>query len=952
MRTERLFWLFLLMLAIWAALTAWEGSEFMRPPCPASGAAGHWACVLEQPIAELTLAATPAELKAGIDRGSPGQFENWNLAIARVHACMDLITLGLCWAVFLLFAAQCGGGRLSRVVIGAASGAAVLGLVKDVLLLHAVGAIGRSEAFAWTPREVAITSGVLLAIAAALAGVLLVRMAGAWRRVPGALLLATAAVTICGLVWTPLLTIAAVLATIAVVMALILYLPLQPRTWKTVLQWVEFCYLIRFQLIGGAVLAIGLPAGYFAAPSIFSGLFDAETFLSFAFVVYAALELALIVMIASRLTLVYGPIRFAGIQTLRPAERVTWATTGMFALLALPVIAMACCGTTAVSWWQKALGIFAAALLSLGVLWLTAKLHYYIESDPGYAARKVFPAFPLLATERQPHWARTGWLHRLFLLALPDRLSRGVVRSASDLDMEGGGEAGSLLSGHHLAAVALFIQVITYCVIGVLSAPTSGGSRWFRLLTPLSEHQPAAMFYLLFLLGIITWFCSGAAFLLDIVRVPVLTTTLVVSLLFGLLGTDHIYKVYGGGGHAAPPEPKAVVEAWQRARGGAGKPVVIVATAGGGIRAAAWTAEVLTGLTQDCAKEPGENRFASSLVLMSAVSGGSDGAMYFAGAYGKDGAVASTLGDVRTDAYHSSLSSVGWGLLYPDLLRIVPVVGSIATPLLGNAVDRGWALEQDWVRNWTGRQWKTPPTIGEWSDDTANGERPAMIFNATASESGQRFLMSTTALPPDPSLQRGYLPAIQFQEAFPGMDLPIATAARLSASFAWVSPMSRASAGEEQVRVHVGDGGYYDNSGVVSALEWLLAAGDALKGHPVYVVLVDSTPGWAAGGQSWTWQRQLVAPLGTLQSVRTSSQQARAQLELQLATDDLMGRGLQVKQVRLRYPSDQLTPLSWHLTPEQHTSIDKAWRYPGADLATQRNMLLQGLGCPVKPMGR
>jgi hypothetical protein len=159
--------------------------------------------------------------------------------------------------------------------------------------------------------------------------------------------------------------------------------------------------------------------------------------------------------------------------------------------------------------------------------------------------------------------------------------------------------------------------------------------------------------------------------------------------------------------------------------------------------------------------------------------------------------------------------------------------------------------------------------------------------------------------------------------------------------------MPRASAGENRFRVHVGDGGYYDNSGVVSAMEWLLAAGDAAKPHPVYVVLVDSTPGYPPAGQNWTWQRQLMAPLETLQSVRTSSQQARAQFELQLATDFLMSRGFNVKPVRFRYPSDALTPLSWHLTPHQQKNIGEAWSRPSADLIAQREILLRGLECAI-----
>lgn len=949
MRVARLLWLFLLMLTVWAAVTAWESSEWMGPPCPEQSAVQHWGCVLDSPIAELQLAGSAGDFKARIDQGSAGQFESWNLQIARVNTCMDFLSIGLYWAVFVLFALECGGGLLGRAVIGAISLTAVFDVLENVRLLRALGAIRDSVSFSATPRGFSIAKWISFAIATTLLGILLAwvsrQMEGRWRRVMALLLIVAAVVTIAGLVWILLFTAAAILLLAALLIAIVLYMPLHPWAWKTALLWVEFSYLIRFQVIGGAILAIMLPAGYFAAPSIFVGIFDAESFLSFGFVAYASLQLALVVMVTSRLTLVYGPIRFTGIRSLPAAERVTWGMTGMFSLLALPVIAMMCCGTT-IPWWQKVIGIVAATALSLVVLWLIAKLHFYIEPSPGYTARMIFPEFPFLATDRQPHWSSRGWLHRLFMRVLPERLSRGVLRSEREVELEGGGTVGSLLSGHQLATAAMFVQVVTYFVIGILSAPHA--AVLYRWMTPLSDHQPAALFYLLLLLALFIGAGSGAAFILDIVRVPVLTTSLVISLIFGLLGTDHIFKVYGGDGHAAPHSPGEVIQAWERTRGDTTAPIVIVATSGGGIRAAAWTAEVLTGLTEECKIAPDASRFASSLVLVSAVSGGSEGAMYFAGSYGQDGRLPlSVLGDIRQNAYHSSLSSVGWGLLYPDLLRTVPVIGTAVAELHGNSVDRGWSLEQDWLTNWTGHGWSTPPTIGEWSDDAARGTRPAMIFNATAAESGQRFLMSSTTLPPDPRFERGYLPSIQFQDAFQRMDLSIAAAARLSASFAWVSPMSRPSIGEKRFRVHVGDGGYYDNSGVVSATEWLLAAGDAIKGHPVYIVLVDSTPGWPPAGQVWTWQRQLVAPLETLQSVRTSSQQARAQFELQLATDYLVNKGFNVKSVRFRYPSDLLTPLSWHLTPEQQKNIAEAWSKPSADLITQRDVLLRGLQCPA-----
>ncbi len=954
MRLARLRWLFLLMLTVWSGVMAWESGAYMTRPCSERGDTSHWGCVVDSPIADLELASSPAGFKARIDQGSPGQYETWNVAIARVNTCMDFLLIGLYWAVFVIFAVE-GGGRLSRAVIGVISATAILDVLENVRLLQGLKAIASGVAFSSTPRGFSLTKWTLLGAASLLLGALLVRRQSPWQRALALLLIAAAVVTIAGLLWTPLLIASSVLLLGFLLIALVLYVPLHPRDWSTVLMWVEFGYLVRFQVIGGALLAILLPAGYFVAPSIFAGVFDAESFLSFVFVVYVALQLALIVMITSRLALVYGPLRFRGIESLPAAGRVTWGMTAMFGLLACPVIAMTCCGTE-IPGWQKAIAILAAAMLNFGGLWLIAKLHFYIEASPAYTARMIFPGFPFLRTDRQPRWSSGGFLHRQLGRFLPDRLSRGVLRSESEVQLEGG-TVGSLLSGHQLAMAAMVVQGLSYVAIGMLSAPAMGNhaeaAGWYRLLTPLSDQQPAALFYLLFLFGLLTWFCSGVAFVLDIVRVPVLTTSLAISLVFGVMGTDHIYKLYREEGHAAPRSPAEVIHAWERSRGSADRPIVIVATSGGGIRAAAWTAEVLTGLTQECAVLPDENRFTSSLVLVSAVSGGSEGAMYFLGSYERDGAVPSrALADIRQNSYHSSLSSVGWGLLYPDLLRIVPLLGSAATPLLGNSVDRGWALERDWVRAWAGHGSATEPTMGEWSDDVARGIRPAVIFNGTAAESGQRFLMSSTTLPPDPGFQRGYLPSILFWDAFQGLDLPVATAARLSASFAWISPMPRSSTGDPRFRVHVGDGGYYDNSGVVSAMEWLIAAGDSIKTHPVYILLVDSTPGWPPSGENWTWQRQLTAPLETLQSVRTSSQQARAQFELQLATDFLTNKGFHVQQVRFRYPSDSLTPLSWHLTPHQKKNIGEAWSKPSADLVTQRDILLRGLNCVTPAIGQ
>src|SRR6202008_4868479 len=71
-----------------------------------------------------------------------------------------------------------------------------------------------------------------------------------------------------------------------------------------------------------------------------------------------------------------------------------------------------------------------------------------------------------------------------------------------------------------------------------------------------------------------------------------------------------------------------------------GAKVILVAANGGGIQAAAWSARVLTGIEEGCRSggDCGGRSFARSVRVISAVSGGSVGAMYFANAYGKYGA--------------------------------------------------------------------------------------------------------------------------------------------------------------------------------------------------------------------------------------------------------------------------------------------------------------------------
>jgi hypothetical protein len=102
---------------------------------------------------------------------------------------------------------------------------------------------------------------------------------------------------------------------------------------------------------------------------------------------------------------------------------------------------------------------------------------------------------------------------------------------------------------------------------------------------------------------------------------------------------------------------------------------ILVSATGGGIHAAGWTAQVLAGLAESLeADYPGQ--FAPAVRLISAVSGGSVGAMYFLEAYQKDGSLPGgedggrpRLDNVVDAAEASSLDEIAYALVYLDQWR-------------------------------------------------------------------------------------------------------------------------------------------------------------------------------------------------------------------------------------------------------------------------------------------
>jgi hypothetical protein len=358
---------------------------------------------------------------------------------------------------------------------------------------------------------------------------------------------------------------------------------------------------------------------------------------------------------------------------------------------------------------------------------------------------------------------------------------------------------------------------------------------------------------------------------------------------------------------------------------GADSPILIAAT-GGGIQASAWTARVLTGIAESLPPEL-RDKYARSIRLISTVSGGGVGAMYFLERYNHGVFVPEDLNAVVKHAEASSLDDVAWGAAYPDLLRLF-----VPLPFRWASIDRGQALEWAWTRNAD-----VARTLADWRTDVWNDNRPAIIFNSTIVDTGERMVIGTTRL------GWAHRSGVQnFEDAYPDRDVQVVTAARLAASFTYVSPAVRTDTNGR--RYHLVDGGYHDDYGMMTLTEWLDEAleGTGRRLPRVLVLQLRSSPDeQKASADTWHgWFYQAWAPAETLLNVRTSGQLSHNDEEFERLQRLWRARGVEIDNVVFRFCGAH-PPLSWRLTGREKQEIESRWiqQRDGSPMAAVRAFL-------------
>lgn len=357
---------------------------------------------------------------------------------------------------------------------------------------------------------------------------------------------------------------------------------------------------------------------------------------------------------------------------------------------------------------------------------------------------------------------------------------------------------------------------------------------------------------------------------------PVFAALFVFALLFSRINDTHEIRFLPDS-QPADMEMTAAFELWQEA-GGRGQnevhPVVFVATAGGGIRAAYFTATVLGELEEAV---PGMH---CRMFAVSGVSGGSLGAVVHSsvlkaispscdGPAGPDFAAKS-----RQVLAQDFLGPTVAAMLGPDLIQAFLPVGIFD--------DRAEVLELSWERGYQrafdGSDNLLAGPFGDIGPQPGAGNwRPVLLLNGTQEESGKRILTSHISVRPT-----DFPDAIDFFD-LSKCDVRASTAALNSARFTYVSPAGTIS-GCGGDGTHVLDGGYFENYGAVSLLQAIrrfteLAKHQGIKIRPIIIQISNDTgfgletysddrPRAEGGPQKWA--NEALAPIFGLLGARTA----------------------------------------------------------------------------------
>ena len=369
-------------------------------------------------------------------------------------------------------------------------------------------------------------------------------------------------------------------------------------------------------------------------------------------------------------------------------------------------------------------------------------------------------------------------------------------------------------------------------------------------------------------------------------------------------------------------------------------PMVLVAAPGGGIRATYWATSVLDALAPS-ADLCGRTR----IFAVSAVSGSSIGTVEWMQA--TPGTATDNAGKIAAD---HALAAAAAALFLRDLPQ----------PFVGLSDEWRWAdraaeLEDGWRRDIPGVLDGAWSTVGNRAQTAWT---PAVMLNSSSGADGCRILVTNVGgLPADPASCHGQMPHSGDAGLLAGTldatdrlathlgndgdpcdtshpaDLQLASAALLSARFPLVSPsgvLERCQSELVQTSYAI-DGGYYENSGLLTVLQLRDALDPLIREHnrtspdkqvDPWIVLADNHYRSSATTPPLNRQREFTVPLSALGNRTDITGQENLEQAADLATRST-GPGGTSRFLRLaphNGPTIQ-APLGWVLSEASRDNL-------------------------------
>ena len=413
-------------------------------------------------------------------------------------------------------------------------------------------------------------------------------------------------------------------------------------------------------------------------------------------------------------------------------------------------------------------------------------------------------------------------------------------------------------------------------------------------------------------------------------KIPVMTSLVILLAISSYTNTNdnHQFRQFA----KIPPTPIPTLETsfkhWLASRPDLDKftnkpyPVYLATAQGGGIFAAYHAATTFSKLTEYFPNFP------QHVFAISSVSGGSLGASGFNSLVKASEIIDRTSIDgsnkIRQLLSSKSSELFGSDLLSPLLsLTLFPDLIQRFFPLPINDWDRANGLEVALEHAWDTLQIKgfaNPFKKSFYQHWKAEGIAPALLLNTTVVETGERLVISPF------QILAANQENITLDEN--NLDLRLSTAAGLSARFPYVTPAGWYKRSTDGQKVRLVDGGYFDNSGIPTALDIGRSLQHLEKGRSfeiIYLSLVDRPTTSSAHRTEREGLDEVMSPIRAIFSAREARSRSAVDFSTYTLNDGITDPfKFKFRTMMLKKTEGEVKlPLGWLLSKSSQQLIDR-----------------------------